>query len=512
MIQKKEQILRILAQLSATEKAYFKKFAYKISVAKNDVMLMFDMLEAELKKEGEQFDLPRFKKKFKTKSKADFVKTKSRLLELLLNSLKEYDSTNSLVSELFSLIEISDSLAKRNLFHDAYAILEKALKLSVDLEHPEIELFILNKVELLNTYVKKYDLKGMQEASINSSKLKLEKLKEKYESDWASFKVLHFQKVYGTPKTKEEWTEFKKLLNTKYFSSDAKTSFYTSEIDRTIAKSGLNFMQGDVLKVIEEAQELLEQIDLNSKLFKKLLGRVLSLYDSFLQACLLSLNIPLYEQHYPKFSSIESNVVREIFLKKAIDLYLRSMYAILADKESSLSDLQKEFAQISEEDYVPNYRKISIAYYLMFGNFLFDKASIAQDYILWLRNHKHYGIRDDIESAYLAIELLILWEAQEFDLLSYKLRAYADYLKVRDTAMSIELEFLAFMKQLVKTIDPSEQKLLKQDYLANFKQLLLEDPKNGIFVSSFDIISWLESKLEKESFKEVYYRRNGIKT
>lgn len=510
MAQKKEQILRIIGQMTSTEKAYFKKFAYKTSIAKNDVMLLFDMLEAELKKEGNDFDLNRFKKKFQTKSKGNFVKMKSRLLELLLNSLKEYDSSNSVVSELFALIEISDSLAKRNLFHDAYAILERALKLAVELEVPEIELFIINKIELLNTYVKKYDLRIMQDASINTSKSKIELLQEKYESDWASFKVLHFQKVYGMPKTQEELIEFNKLLSTKYFSSDAKTSFYTSEIDRTIAKSGLNFMQGNVLKVIEESQEVLEQLDMNTKLFKKLAGRVLSLYDSFLQACLLSLNLSLFEQHYPQFVAIESSSVREMYLKKSIDLFLQSLYAILADKEERLPELNRQFNEISEEDYVPNYRKISIAYYLLFAHFLFGKQEEAQDYIIWLRNHKHFGIRDDVESAYLAIELVILWEANEFDLLQYKLRSYGDYLKAKEQALIIELEFLGMMRQLLKTLDFKEQLDVMANGQIKFKNLLQEDPKSAIFISSFDVVSWLDSKIQKQAFKDCYYRTNGI--
>lgn len=512
MISKKDQIGRIIKQLTATEKAYFKKFAFKSGSLKNNVTILFDLVDDEIKKEGENFDIESVKKQFIKKSKSNFIKTKSRLLDLVLNSLREYDSNQSFISEIFSWIEISESLAKRNLFYDAYNILQKALSSSIEIEEPEIELYILNKLALLNTYINKYVISNLnnEKNHNNLSLLKIENIKEKYESDTATLKVLHFQKVFGVPKNSDELEEFKKLLNNKYFNSDKRANFHTSEIDRTIAKNGLNFMQGKTDKVIEESQNLLESLPENKKLIKKITGRIFSLYDSFLQACLLSFNFSLYEKYYPQFILIEATSVREKFLKKSIDLFVSSLYSVLNDKAEHIPQLALKFNEIESEDFVPNYRKISIAYYLLFGNFLFEKYDEAQDYIIWLRNHQHYGIRADVESAYLTIELIILWEKNEIDLLEYKLRAYKEYLKKKEKSSKIEYEFYKLIKEVINKVDNSNQKNIFEEYNKLMFTILAEDTSSVSINSAIDIISWTQSKYKKEDFKTLYYINNGI--
>lgn len=511
MSSKKDQITRILIQLSSTEKAYFKKFAFKSGVVNNDITFLFDLVDKGIKKEGIEFNIESLRKTFNEKSTADFTKTKSRLLEFVLKSLKDYDTNQSFLSEIFSLLEISDSLAKRNLFYDAYNILQKAKKQAAEIEEPEIELHILHKLEELSSYIHKYEKTNLSESiNIENSFQKINFLIDKYECDRATFKVLQFQKIYGIPKNESEQIIFKSLVNNKYFNGEKTTQFYSSELSRIIAQNGLLFMQGKVDKVVEISKNAIENLPKNKKLITKLSGRILSVYDSFLQALLLSFQFDLFNEYYPKFLEVKTNTIKELMLKTSIDLFVSSLYAVLTDKQIKLKTVSDQFLNIEKEDYIPNYRKISIAYYLLFGFFLFGDYSNAQNYVIWLRNHSHYGIRDDIESTYLIIELILLWKNNDLDLLTYKLRNYKEYITKKDKKIQIEESFYKLIKELTSTIDIKTQTNIFNKHINLIKQSIKKDNSSQMLNNTFDIMTWIQSELENKSFKKLYYINNGI--
>ena len=69
--------------------------------------------------------------------------------------------------------------------------------------------------------------------------------------------------------------------------------------------------------------------------------------------------------------------------------------------------------------------------------------------------------------------------------------------------MRVSLIFLLFF--LTGRIYSQEYWQQNVDYRI---EVSLDDSTN--FLNGFDVICWIESKLKKEDFKEVYFRNNGI--
>jgi len=106
MFDKQNQLFRIVSTLIPSEKSYFKKYCYKNAQKDNEVISLFDLIEKILKKstEVDEFELTKlFLKKHQTKS---YTKTKSKLLQLLLETIREYDRKNNDLEKIFELIAI----------------------------------------------------------------------------------------------------------------------------------------------------------------------------------------------------------------------------------------------------------------------------------------------------------------------------------------------------------------------------------------------------------------------
>lgn len=509
MFDKQKQLFRIISKLTPTEKSYFKKYCYKNATKDNEVLHLFDLIDKYLKKENEIDEeklLKQFSKKYVSK---DYTKIKSRLLHMLLETIRAYDKKNNEFERIYEYIAFSDLLNERELFFDAKNMLKKALKIAEELERVEQVIFLKSKINQYNYYTEKYSLtKSNKEAKEIFEDI--DKLKHKIEDDIATYRVLQFQKTIGVPRSEKDIVLFKEIMALKSFNKNYKAKFVSSNLHLATAKSGFLLGVGDVKAVIETSTKLIDNYKVSIKLQKILTSSYLSLFDSFLQACLLTLNIPVFENYYPKFKAIKTFDIKDENTKLSIDLYAKSIYYIVADKLKNYEELTLEFEKIKEKTFIPNFRKISLGYYMVMGSFLAEKNETAYESIQWLKNNKHLGIRFDIEVAILTMESIILLEQKEYSQLEYQLRSFYEFLKNRERKFKMETALLHFVKNSIKSKTNNERKIVFENSFNEMQKIVKDNPQEKAFLNSFDIISWLESKLINENFKTIYYKNNGL--
>jgi len=508
MFQKKDQLFRVIRILKAPEKAYLKKYAYKDVRKESEAVGLFNLIDKQIKKEDkieEAILIKQFHKKFPNHN---YTKIKSRLLHLILDTLIEYDKNKNELYKIFDLIAMSDSLSNRKLFYDAKNILEKAVKIAEDLEQIELLILIKIRIYFFNTYIQKYG--NIKDNRINFKELQndLNVLKGKVNELSAVYELILFQKSIGVPRSQADFERLDKIQNQPVFQLDYIPELNTSKIELVTGLCGIYFALGDVQSVVKIGKKFIKEFQPSPKLSKFFTMKYLSFYDSFLQGILLSLNVPLFEKYYPKFQDIKTYGADESNYKRSLNLYIQSIYAIVGKKINVMPELTKEFEQVKKETYVPNYRKVSLAYYMIFGNFLNDAYDLSLDNIQWLKDHKHLGIRYDIEIAVLTMECIIFIKKEEFDLLEYRLRSFSDFLKTRERKFSIEAAMMRLFNKIIKNVSKANFKKTMQESLLEMQQIVKENPSEKAFINAFDIISWLESELNNQAFKVIYYKNN----
>lgn len=508
MNKKKNQLFRIIAALRPSEKAYLKKFGYKQEKQDSIVIYLFDLIDKQMKAAGDFVEeklISSFGKKF---PKQNYTKVKSRLLEQVLDALRDYDKKHNEVEKIYDYLAYAESLKKRELFFDAWNILQRAEKLAEELELVELLIYIKTKKYYYEIFAQKYLAKHSDNETISNILADVETLKDRIDADFAAYRILHFQKSIGIPRSADDFELLKEIQSHPAFSATYAPALESTKLNLAVALSGIFFSVGDVQSVVRVAEKLINNYKAGEKLRRINSSKYLSLFDSFLQASLLSLNIPLYERYYPTFSTVTTYGEDDKNLKLGIDLYTRSIYAIVSGRLDLILGLTQEFNRVREKNYIPNYRKISLAYYMVFGPFLLQDYEQAFEQIQWIKNNRHLGLRYDIEVGILSMECIILIERKDFSLLEYRLRSFDAFLKSKERKFKIEAKVVQLIRNTLACMDNTDLEKVYTKSYAEMRAIVANNPAENAFLQAFDIISWLEGKIKQLSFRELYYKNN----
>lgn len=508
MQKKRNQLFRIIEALKPTEKAYFKKFGYKQEKQDSVVLALFAMIDRQMKGGGafsEEKLVEGFEKKY---PKQHYTKTKSRLLEELLDALRDYDKKNNEVEKIYDCLAIAESLNKRNLFHDAWNMLQKAEKLAEEMEQMELLILIKSKKYYYEIFTRKYQSQSVDNETIAEILKDLDTLKSRIESDLAAYRILHFQKSIGVPRSAEDLQLLREIQEHPAFDPSYSTPLQSSRLNLAVALSGIFFSIGDTQSVVRVAQKLIDEYQAGDRLRKLQSAKYLSLFDSFLQAALLSLNVPLFEKYQPIFQASKTYGESDRHLKMGIDLYTRAIHAIVAAKPEAMPELVQAFDAVKDKAFIPNYRKVSLAFYMSFGPFLYGDHAAAYAQIQWIKNNQHLGLRYDIEIGILSIECVILMERGEVEVLEYRLRAFDEFLKKKGRKFEMEAAFVQMVRNSLSSRKGKELDGLYAESLKGMKAIVAAKPAEAAFLNAFDVISWLQSKVEGRPFQELYYKNN----
>ena len=507
-MKKQNQLFRIISTLQAPEKSYIKKFGYKQDNHDSSLESLFNLADKALRSSKEVDESKLIEQFAKKHPELNYTKTKSRLLAHVLDGLRSYDKKRNETEKVFDLLAIAESLRKRDLFFDAWNILQKAEKLAEALELTELVIHIKSKKYYYEIFTQKYQASELRNATLDHLVDDLETLRNRITSDFAAYRILHFQKSIGIPRSEEDIQLLKEIKALPAFQDDFESQLGGARLNLAVAMCGIYFSLGDIPSVIKVAQKLLHNYAVSDQLRKLNSAKYLSLFDSFLQAALLSLNVSLFEEYYPQFQHSPTFGQDDKNLKHGIDLYLRSIYAIVAKKLEGVPQLIEEFNLVREKAYIPNYRKVSLGYYMSFAPFLRADYSQAMAQIQWMKNNHHLGMRYDIEVGILGMECMILLERKDFDLLAYRLRAFDEFVRKKGRKFKLEAAMIRFIRAALSSQNQSAFQEICKDSHAEMTAIIQDNPQETAFLQAFDVMSWLESRSMDLDFAEVYFKNN----
>lgn len=118
-------------------------------------------------------------------------------------------------------------------------------------------------------------------------------------------------------------------------------------------------------------------------------------------------------------------------------------------------------------------------------------------------NDKNTNLFSDIRSFSNLLFLIIHYELENYDMLPYYSRSVYRQLLKRNKLFNYEKAILDFIRK--KIYDKNN----KEEYLEKFRELreklieISKDTNENKALDYFDVISWLESKLENKTFAEI---------
>ena len=133
--------------------------------------------------------------------------------------------------------------------------------------------------------------------------------------------------------------------------------------------------------------------------------------------------------------------------------------------------------------------------------------------VLWLQkiiNEQNVDLREDVHCFARILNLISHFELGNTDIIDYYIKSTYRFLLARDDLNNYQLYILRFLKNLAK--DNSEGDLLNRFESLHAQLLILTDnPYESRSFSYFDIISWLESKIQKRTVQEIIQEKAKIK-
>jgi hypothetical protein len=152
----------------------------------------------------------------------------------------------------------------------------------------------------------------------------------------------------------------------------------------------------------------------------------------------------------------------------------------------------KDFSgKIDQESEILFYYNIA---YIFFGAGKYEKSL---DWINRILNKKDIKLREDIQVYSRLLNLFVHYELGNFDLLEYEIKSTRRFLDSHNYLNESEKAILSFLNKLINQ-DTAE---LRGELFNDLKfRMAKRSKETNKILEYFDIISWLDSKIEVKSF------------
>lgn len=493
-----DDLFQLIKSLDKNEKRYFKLYTSFHSGEKKYVKL-FDAIEHQKEYDEEQI-LQLFigKESFNQISVA-----KNYLYHLILKSLRLYNSGKSFDSELREMLDHVEVLYKKGLYKHCFKIIAKA-KLIADTREKHALIFEILRWEEKILLMDTNNILDRRAKLLEETNEAIDKFKNSnnYLQLSSQLWILFWRK--GKARSQEELNEFNVIYKNAILkdesgalSVESKLAFYNAHIFYARAT-------GDYEKAYSYCKKAVQHIESNSIQMEDEPYRYVGILLNFL--------IVLGElKRSDEFSAVSKKIKSFVGTKRIVGftdkVMLLSCYAeltlyVYTGEFKKGVDLVKEVENIFKTS-----RDAMTRYWAMI--FYFEIAKVyfgIEDYktsLHWMNKALNDPeAKEDLNSFFRIFNLILHYELRNDDIFDNMIRSIVRDLSNRKKLYKVEAIILKFIKKL-PSVNTKEE--LIESFIELKKQLLpLEkDPFEKLAFEEFDIISWLESKIEKRPFAEV---------
>ena len=494
-----DNLFKLIKSLSKSEKGYFKKYAnFHVRNDQNNYTRIFDAIDAQ-----SEYDEKRLVKKFAGERLVNqFAVAKNYLYEMVLESLEAYHKNST--TEIRSILNRIEILVDKGLHSQAKKLLKKAKEMAITHE----KLTYIPEINLMeqSIYRMQYNVGDLKDNSDNLiEEIEICAMKIKNMAEYESLKNrLYLQRIeMGVLRNEREIKSYDWVLKSPLLKNEKQALSVNAKIlYYELYASYYNYIE-DSEKCYEFSSKLIQLIGSNTEVIETNVNFPTHfLYRHSIQCY----NMGKYHEALEYISKMEilkvkSDVQKLNLLLKAYNTKL-NVYFRMGNMKKSLQ-LIPEIELLLEKNKGSDKLLKEIIYWQVTSILM-----IAEQYKLalkWLVKANIAGdstIRQDLECIGRIMEIVLHYELGKSDVMEYRIKSTYRFLASKQKMYQLERIILTSIRKLINVKS-------KEESIQFFKQLksslepVVQDPLESKFLVYFDIMSWLESKIEKKKFEEV---------
>ena len=504
------ELFELIKSLSKSEKRFF-KLSSSLQTGDKNYLKIFDAIEKQA-----VYNEAALKIAFKKETfVSHFPSEKNHLYKLILKSLRNYHSDNSINSVLKQEIKNVEILYKKALFKECNKFLVRAKKQAIENEKFYFLFELISWEKLLLE-------EAFEDGQFN---MDLDKLIEEEQDviaklqNLAEYHVLYSKINYvfrseGFSRNAEDIRIVKEIedhplikgKNTALSDRAATICYYTQGFCAMAnSRTDLALLKFNRVKEILDGRPKLKT-DL-AKRYVKTLSNItgshidLGLYDEawrFIEGLKDLTNESGFNSIDIQVNVFKTTTISELQLLTRCGNFSEALEVV---EKGVLDKLESLENRLRKEQLLELYYHIAYTY---FGTGEYSKALFWINKVL---NDNENTLRKDLFSYARLFNLVIHFELQNYDLLEYITKSTQRYLVRRQRDYELEKLVIDHLRKLIRE-SKSKNMVTK---ITEFKCQLLElvtEPEDQIVLKYFDFVSWLNSKIENISFSKAVSLEN----
>lgn len=492
-------LFHLIKSLTKGERRNFKLFA-RLQEGDKKYIQLFDAINKQ-KSYDERSLLEQFKGERFTKQ---FSVPKNYLYNYLLKTLIIFQKDQQ--SDLGNLLNQVRVLLSKNLYQQAHKLVRKA-KLMAERQERFPELLELLKHEriIFRQTAKQKEFRAFI-ALIQQKEL---------EAIGQFQQLLTYEHLYdeiqmvlgksANSRSHSDLNAFSHILKNDLVTDPTKASSTRARIRRLDILMNINRYSGNLSKSLEYSEETIAIYDQNPTIKR----------DDNLRYIISLSNLAILYYHQKKDPETSAELLQklkntEVYTPqeqlRVFEKYYHFSLALAigtGNKElgqRAISELEDNFKLI--EGKIRKTQELGIYYssayfYLQIG--LPEKALFWVNKVL---NEPKTELRTDLQTMARILNLVIHYELQNFDVIEYSIKSATRFLSKKDRLYAYERSILRLVRKMTSTYGTYEHRTVMKDAYEEVEQIL-ENPFERKAKGLFDVLAWLDSKLQNIPMSQV---------
>jgi len=463
----------------------------------NNYIRLFDAIASQAR-----YDEEKIKKQFKGQT---FIKhlpsEKNYLFSLIQKSLRQYHSQTNIDVTLKELLIDAEVLQEKSLYAQCRKVLAKSKKLAYNYER-----FVFIP-EVIRIESRMYDLDSLDSLA-EEERNALKKMEAINRLRTLSNKIARLVASAHQLRKEAELEEFDKILSDELLFDEKKADSFTAKIYFYYINGVCHEMMGDLQKSYEFRKRFVEITEANPLWMEIHVKNYLPALN----------NLAISQMELKKFDEMSDTIykIRSIGTsRKKISEDVKMnvfIFSSLNELDYCLKTGEIEngiYAVKEVEAGLKKYAgKIHKQYEIVLRNsikYIYFEAGELRKSLQWSNKVIHESsavIRQDIQGMARIFNLILHYELGNIESLEYFIKSTYRFLSKRNRLYKVESIVLNYLRKNTHLISQKE-------ILESFRKLheellpLTQDTFEKKAFEEFDILSWLESKIEKKSFGEI---------
>jgi hypothetical protein len=497
--------------MGKAEKGYFKKYSSMHTIGeKNNYVKLFDAIEKQAER-SDEYDEEKIKNSFNEKFVRQLPVVKNYLYKVILESLRMFNSEGRAESQVRELIEQYDILFGKVLLKQAGELLKKAKKIAVENElFPEL-IIILSKERILTRSTLEPEKFELSYNRIYEEELRvIEKMKNVADFADLRSRLIKFISVAGSGFVRNE-AEKKKLSDLlrhplleseeRALTESTKRYFYQYRANLYLYLEDLETSYTYNLKYLKVSEEGIKK-NLPKLTLMTGLNNILTLqirlgkYDE----CEETLN---KMKNFEKIYNITLNENEKAFRVYSVIATEIPLRMVKREYELGLESVKDLEVQLNKYDMMLNAGWRLVSYFIVASfYFLLEDFSKAQHWLNKIIQSSSTDFYSDYQCYARIMNLIVHYELKNFEHLDYVMKSTYYFLRKRNKIYKYEQIIIKFMKGSLRA--KSEKALIELFKEMKYElEVIQKDEYEKNAFDAFNIIPWLECKIEKKPMREI---------